>query len=155
MKYSVIASALLLLAGTSAFAANRSSQILTAAVAESVIGAPAKPAMINTFDDTEMGKIWVSNANYSCKANGSKTASLLIRHAQSKEEAVSTFNESKQKFAGSDIAGLGEGAFRNNLGQLNVLKGQNWLIITAGETGKPDQASEEKLAKDILPKITF
>lgn len=37
--------------------------------------------------------------------------------------------------------------------QLNVLKGVNWLIISAGTFSAPDTAKQEQTAKEIIGKV--
>ena len=134
----------------------RAAKILTPELAQSVLGSPVKVSG-SGMPDTDMGKTWVSQIHYSKKEEGAKgQVGLLIRHAPTKEEATSTFESSKANFKGVTVAGLGDRAYRTERpAQLNVLKGSNWLIISAGTFSQPDTAGQEKIAKEILPKITF
>jgi len=134
----------------------RAAKVLTPELAQSVLGGPVQVSG-SGMDDTEIGKTWVSKVHYKKAAEGSKgQVGLLIRHASTKEEASNTFESSKTSFKGVDVAGLGDKAYRTQMpAQLNVLKGSNWLIIDAGTFSQPDTAGQEKIAKEILPKITF
>ena len=131
---------------------NRASLVLTPAIAQQVLGAPAQASPHNKMADTMTGPIWVSNANYSL--SGGRSVSLLIRHAASKDEASSIFASSKVSFKGVDVHGLGVPAYRTTTpAQLNVLKGANWLIISVGTFKKPEEAGQLKAAKAILPGV--
>ena len=134
----------------------RAAKVLTPEIAQSVLGGPVEVSG-SGMDDTEVGKTWVSKVHYKKAAEGAKgQVGLLIRHASTKEEASNTFESSKSTFKGVDVAGLGDKAYRTQTpAQLNVLKGSNWLIISAGTFSQPDTAGQEKIAKEILPKITF
>ncbi|MDQ2867895.1 MAG: hypothetical protein M3R59_05715 [Verrucomicrobiota bacterium] len=135
---------------------NRASKILTAEAAQTILGAPVEADSRNADADTEMGKTWVSKASYSVKSGGASgiRVSILIRHAPSHEEAQSIFESSKATFHGEDVAGLGDAAYRTKTpAQLNILKGNDWLIITAGTFRDPDPAMQEKLAREILAKM--
>jgi len=134
----------------------RAAKILTPELAQSILGAPVKVSG-SGMSDTEVGKTWVSQIHYAKKDEGAKgQVGLLIRHAATKEEASNTFESSKETFKGVIVAGLGDRAYRTERpAQLNVLKGSNWLIISAGTFSQPDTAGQEKIAKEVLPKITF
>ena len=92
-------------------------------------------------------------------ATGSvQTASLLIRSPKTQPGVVSNqtpFNEGKPATA-TDVSGVGDMAYWNpELGQLNVLIKDNWLIITAGPT-KPSERTQDQAveaANLIVPKI--
>lgn len=132
----------------------RATKILTSAIAEKALGGPVKAGSQNTMPDTEVGKSWVSKARYSL-VSGDKNCGILIRHANSKEEAKTTFRDSKEKFSGVTVTGFGDEAYRITapMPQFNVLKGSNWLIITAGTMQTGDTAAQEKIATAILPNI--
>jgi hypothetical protein len=157
MKISITVTTIsLLVLGTAAMADNRATQILTESMASGVLGCPVQASQDNAFPDTEIGKVWVSNAHYSEKGGAKRTIGILIRHAGSPEEAQNTFAQSKQLYHGVDVAGIGDKAYRTDKpAQLNVLKGQNWLIINCGPVGGADPGGQEKLAKELLPNLTF
>ncbi len=135
--------------------ANRASEILTADLAQKILGVPVESSSAAT-PDTEMGQTWVSRISYRAKTGDASApgVSLLIRHAGSAAEAKSIFDSSKATFHGEDVAGLGDAAYRTKTpAQLDVLKGSNWLIITAGTFSNPDRVSQEKAAHEILTKV--
>jgi hypothetical protein len=137
-------------------APNRASQILTPALAKKLLGVDVQASADNTAPDTVNGATWVSQAQYSVKGGTANTpcVGMLLRHAGSKDEAKQIFQQSKNTFKGTDVAGLGDAAYRTKMPpQLDVLKGSNWLIINCGTFTKPDTAGEENAAKELLPKV--
>lgn len=154
----VYLSAILSLTAASATAGevNRASKILTEDVAQKILKAPVLPGTRNNDPDTEMGKIWVSKVSYTTKDDSPDAVqiSLLIRHAASREEAQSIFESSKSTFHGEGVAGLGDAAYRVKvLAQLNVLKGTEWLIISAGTPRAADAALQERAAREVLARM--
>ena len=135
---------------------NRASQILTPELAQQLLGTPIEPAAKNAEPDTKNEKTRLSFASYSAKGGdfNAPRLSLMIRQAGSKEEAQQIFLSSKRAYSGVDVAGLGELAYRAAApAQLNVLKGADWLIISAGSFKTPDPAMQEKAAREILKKL--
>jgi hypothetical protein len=134
---------------------NRAGQILTAELAQKILGVPVESSSTNSAD-TEIGQTWVSRISYRAKTGGASapSVSLLIRHAASVADAEPIFESSKATFHGEDVAGLGNPAYRTtNPAQLDVLNGANWLIISAGTLQSPDPAAQEKAAREILGKM--
>jgi hypothetical protein len=134
---------------------NRASKILTAELAQKILGAPVE-ASGSGMADTEIGQTWVSRISYRAKTGGASapSVSLLIRHASAAADAKTIFESSKATFHGEDVAGLGDAAYRTKSpAQLDILKGTNWLIISAGTFSNPDPAIQEKAAREILAKI--
>jgi len=77
-----------------------------------------------------------------------------LRKTATVEEAKNTFLSSKKIYNGQDVAGLGDLAYRTAApAQLNVLKGRDWLIITAGVFPVADVSLQEKAAREILKNI--
>ena len=106
--------------------------------------------------DTEIGQTWVSRVSYHAKTGAASAPeiSLLIRHAPAAADAKTIFESSKATFHGEDVSGLGDAAYRTkNPAQLDILKGANWLIISAGTFKNPDTAIQEKAAREILAKM--
>lgn len=138
-----------------AAADNEASRIFTAESAQQVLGGPVAPAARNSTADIKNGATIVSQCSYS--ANTGDTAlsvSLTLRRAATADEAKSIFASSKKIYDGKDVAELGDQAYRTTApGQLNVLKGKDWLIITAGAFPKADPALQEKAAREILKNL--
>jgi len=135
---------------------NRASQILTAEIAQNILGVPVEGAAKNAEADTENGKTVISFASYSAKGGefNAPRVSLMLRKAGSSDEAKSIFLSSKTTYKGEEVTGLGDLAYRTAMpAQLNVLKGQTWLIISAGTFKAPDPALQEKAAREILKKL--
>jgi hypothetical protein len=88
---------------------------------------------------------------------------LLLRQAPTTDEAAKIFRQARdtaKELSGTEpqvIDGLGESAYwtGGNLKQLNVLKGDAWLIITAtsGNGADPLEASKNVSLK-ILARMT-
>jgi hypothetical protein len=134
---------------------NRASKILTAELAQKILGAPVE-AGGSGMADTEIGQTWVSRVSYHVKTGAASAPeiSLLIRHAPAAADAKTIFESSKATFHGEDVSGLGDAAYRTKSpAQLDILKGANWLIISAGTFNKPDPAIQEKAAREILAKM--
>lgn len=134
---------------------NKASQIFNPELARKVLGAPVIASLTNKMNDTHMGKIWVSNAAYS--ANGNR-ADVLIRHASDRAEALKTYNRSREIYHGENLSGFADAAFFSDetTPRLNILKGQNWIIITVRlRVANADKSAQKKLASEILPLINF
>ena len=142
--------------GAEPSAPNRASQILTAAVAEKVLGASVQAADGNFQADTLRGPIWVSNAYYSLAQAPAPApfVALLVRHASDATEAKQGFSEGKATFQGQPVAGLGVPAYRTaQPAQLHLLVGRKWLILSCGTFQKPDLNGQILLAKLILASL--
>ncbi len=135
---------------------NRAGQILTADLAQKILGTPVEAGSTNGDADTEIGKTWVSRVSYAAKAGGPSAVglTLLVRHGDDPEQSKQIFESSKATFKGVDVAGLGTAAYRTQIpAQLNVLKGAHWLIISAGTLRVADPALQEKAAREIIAKM--
>ena len=127
--------------------------LLTKADAESLMGGSVKEP---TTTRNEMSGIIVSQCRYS-DAAGDKQVGLLARQAPTATEAKQVFGSARnasKDLAGTDpqtVSGLGDDAYwtGGNLSQLNVLKDNFWLIITARQ-GKGDRLAA---SKDVANKI--
>ncbi len=138
---------------TAAEPGNRARKMLTAELAQSLLGGAVEESSRNSVADTQVGDTWVSTAAYMLK-NGNSQVSVLIRHG-SKEETKSAYVQCKDMYKGVEVKGIGEAAYRTTTpAQLCVLKGNNWLIFMCGPFTKPDTAGQEKAAKAVLSKLT-
>ena len=98
----------------------------------------------------------MSRCSYSIKNDAGTTTniSLLFRRAATLEEGKAIFLASKLAHHDEEISGLGDVADRTVApAELNVLKGRNWLIISAGAFPKSDPILQEKAAREILKNI--
>ena len=134
---------------------NRASKILTTELATQILGSEAAGGLRNTYGDTEKGKTWVSTASYSSKAGlDPKTVTLLIRHGTSAAETQKAFEQGREVLKGAPVKDVGDEAYRTETpAQLDVRKGADWLIISAGDLTQPDPALQEKAAQEILAKL--
>jgi len=143
---------------------NRASQkfaacsLLTKSDVESFLGeAVGTPATTHT---EAMGNT-VTQCRYSA-SSGNKRVGLLLRQAATADEAAKIFRQARdtsKELSGADpqvIDGLGESAYwtGGNLKQMNVLKGDAWLIITAtpGNGADPLEASKN-VSRKILARM--
>lgn len=126
--------------------------------AESFLGEPVgAPATTHT---EAMGNT-VTQCRYSA-SSGNKRVGLLLRQAGTAEDAAKIFKQARdasKELSGADpqtIDGLGESAYwtGGNLRQLNVLKGDAWLIVTAspGNGTDPLEASKN-VSRKILARM--
>ncbi len=127
--------------------------LLTKSDAEELMGEAASSPTSSQVGET------VSRCAYMSKSG--KRVGLLVRQASSRSEAAQIFqkaqNESKG-LSGSDpqaVPGLGDAAFwaGGTLKQLNVLKSEVWLIITANLGGNDQRAASESVARKILARM--
>ena len=132
--------------------------LLTKEDVESFLGEPVgAPAITRT---EAMGNI-VTQCRYSAPS-GNKRVGLLLRQAATADEAAKIFKKARdasKELSGAEpqvIDGLGESAYwtGGNLKQLNVLKGDAWLIITAspGNGTDPLEASKS-VSRKILARM--
>lgn len=115
--------------------------VLTESAAKQVLGADAKKGDVSNYD-TSSSDVSVSQCIYTAPSKG---ASILARAAKTKTGADSNkamFGDQKPAGA-TDVSGIGDKAyFTSDLHQLNVLKGNNWYIVS-NYTGLPRNATVE------------
>lgn len=108
-------------------------KLLTPEIAKSVIGEEtAEPSTNN------VGGV-VSTCSYSAKSANMKSLSLLARRAYTNESSVEVFKaafDQSKSLSGVDpvsVSGLGDEAYwaGGTLNQLNVRKGDTWLILSS------------------------
>jgi hypothetical protein len=140
---------------SAAAADNESARIFTLEMAQLVVGSPVVPSDRNSTADIKNGAVIVSQCSYSAQRGEATTSvGLTLRRAATSEEAKSTFLGSKNIYNGQEITALGDMAYRTAApAQLNVLKGRNWLIISAGVFPRPDPVMQEKAAREILKNL--
>jgi hypothetical protein len=128
--------------------------LLTKADAESLLAGSVKEP---TTTRNENGDTVVSQCRYS-NAAGDMQVGLLARQSPTTAEAKQVFGNARsasKDLSGADpqtISNLGDDAYwtSGNLSQLNVLKDDFWLIITARQ-GKGDRlAASKEAANKIL-----
>lgn len=150
--------------GEDAFVAVDACDVLTQAAATEVLGTGAEKS------DTSAGNassddVSVSNCNYTLKPTGTavgietakntSVAGVLARAAKTHAGAESNQAAfAAQKPAGvTDVSGYGDKAFFNpQFGQLNILKGNNWYIMSTYKGIKATAATlddDKKLADAI------
>lgn len=107
-----------------------------------------------TVSAETLGSIVVTTCTYSNsdRTSGVKSFSVLTRYASSVNEAKTIFEQSKSaSYAdGQALSGIGDQALWSpSFGQVSVLKGQTWLIVTASN----NQDFATKIAKAVAPKL--
>lgn len=135
---------------------------LTQEIATKLLGAGAEKGDINppaASDD-----ISVSTCTYSSKVGDSladiknmRIATLLVRSPLSAVGAASNDEPfDNLKNGAITVGGYGEKAYWDpELGQLNVLKGGTWLILSFGQSAIADKSLDEakQLANEIVPQL--
>jgi hypothetical protein len=129
--------------------------LLTKGDAESFLGeSVGAPATTHT---EAMGNT-VTQCRYNA-SSGNKRVGLLLRQAATADEAAKIFRQARdtsKELSGAEpqvIDGLGESAYwtGGNLKQLNVLKGDAWMIITASSGNGTDPLEASKnISRKIL-----
>lgn len=133
---------------------NRASQILTKNVAEQIAGGSVNQQTDGTVKDTAYGNSWTSTVSYDIKSSGA-TLSVNIRHSGTTNEAKTKFEQSKAGSKGDSVSGIGDDAFRTKMpAQLHVLKGKNYLVITAGTFRTPDTSMQEKAGRELANRVS-
>jgi len=131
--------------------------LLTKTDAEALLGGAVKEP---TTTHNENGGTVVTQCHYSNEA-GDKQVGLLARQAPSAAEARQVFESARsaaKSLSGVDpktISGLGDDAYwtGGNLAQLNVLKNDLWLVISARQ-GKADRwAATKDVANKVLSRL--
>lgn len=129
--------------------------LLTKADAEAILGQAVHEPLHNGAK-SEDGQTIVSSCNYATDGeteNEVKVVSLLVRKAATAEEALRVYEETRGLSVGlsgtepSDVEGLGDRAYwtGGTLTQMNVLKGELWLIVNVRDlqsTNLRTQATE-------------
>jgi len=121
----------------------------------------AEPVGTPATTHTEAMGNTVTQCRYSAPS-GNKRVGLLLRQAATADEAAKVFKQARdtaKELSGAEpqvIDGLGESAYwtGGNLKQLNVLKNDAWLIITAsaGKGTDPLEASKN-VSRKILARM--
>lgn len=148
--------------GSNAIIAVVACDILTEATAKNILGDAAAKGDLPAGSQVSTKDLSVSSCIYTAKIDpaaavrisNTKGVSVLVRAAKTNSGAASNKAQfGSAKPAGvQDVAGIGDAAFFNpQYGQLNVLKGGNWYILSnySGSTTGGTLESNKKLA-DLL-----
>jgi hypothetical protein len=132
-------------------------RIFTAEDAEKALAVAVKKDVVNSkVKSKDKTALACSYSSESGDVKAFQVAAVLFRFARSDEEAKGLFSESRREVRGRPMIIAGADTFWDEkLGQLNVLKGNVWLIVTAGPAGQQKRESEaaKKLAETLIPKI--
>lgn len=141
--------------------------VLTQATAEELLGPTAKKGDTAGFNLTPKGdNMNISNCTYSVNTNiagatdTTKITSLSVLASSAKTSVGAESNKAQfgaSKPAGADtVTGLGDGAFWDQkVGQLNILKGNNWYILSRGSGPVTDRKLDDakKFANEIVTRL--
>jgi hypothetical protein len=126
----------------------------TQASADAILGTGAKPGD-NSLGNTSSDDINVSTCTYS--GANSMAATLLARSAKTATGATSNVHQFTTIPAGaSSVSGYGDKAYYDPAyGQLNILKNNNWYILTNGGLRPSDKtlAGAKLMADQIISKL--
>jgi len=94
-------------------------------------------------------------------SSGNARVGLLLRQAATADEAAKIFRQARdtsKELSGADpqvIDGLGDSTYwtGGNLKQLNVLKGDAWLIITSAGSGSDPLEASKTVSRKILARM--
>lgn len=125
---------------------------LTKQLAEQALGAPVEGPSSRNVSNV------VSTCTYGTISTPMKSVTLLVRRASSLDESTKIFNQAKSEtkaMSGADpvdVKGLGESAYwaAGSLNQLNVRKGDKWLIISVFGAEKGKELEQAKATMQLL-----
>jgi len=129
--------------------------LLTAEEAAAILGEPVEKPSESATGST------VSNCNW--MTGSSTSVGILLRRASSKAEAERVYQQAHQQSKSvsgvdpEDISGLGDKAYwaGGHINQLNVFKGNYWLIIMANKgNGADSLAAAKAVAGKALAKLS-
>lgn len=130
-------------------------RVFTSQDAEKVLGVIVTQDVVNSKAKVKV----VLACNYTSTSGDARTlqvAGASFRFAHNDDEAKRSFSEARHGVRGKPMIVAGKDAFWiEKLGQLNVLKGNTWLTVSAGPVGMQgrDATPAIKLAEILLPKI--
>lgn len=141
---------------TSQFKTVDACTVVTQADAVAILGNGAKKSE-TVEGDTSSEDILVSTCSYS-QSGSVKALTLLARSAKSNQGADSNSSQftSLLPEMAQKIDGFGDNAYWDpTYGQLNILKNNNWYILTIGGLRPADKSLEEakKFAVQIEPRL--
>ena len=126
--------------------------IFTAEDAAKAIGAPAEQEEVKG----KPAKV-IASCSYSGTFEGKQQlANVQFRFGRTPAEAAASFRESRLEVRGKPVIINGHDAYWHaKLGQLHLVKGATWLVITVGSFKENERQPEQarKLAELMLPKI--
>jgi hypothetical protein len=130
-------------------------EVMTQADAEAVLGTGAVRSTTAGASDVVNNDTSVTTCSYQVESGTSlKQATVLLR-ASVPREAQAGFMSAKQSDA-KEVADLGEAAYWSaTYGQLNVLKGGTWMILSVGAAPVRDHSLPESkiLAERLVGKL--
>lgn len=126
--------------------------IFTADDAAKAIGAPAEQEAVKG----KPPKV-ITSCSYNATFEGKpQLANVQFRFARTPAEAAASFRESRLEVRGKPVIINGSDAYWHpKLGQLHLVKGATWLVITVGSFKENERQPEQarKLAELMLPKL--
>lgn len=149
----------------SEFSSPQACDALTLEQAKAVLGQDARAADISlpsaSSDDIEVSQcLYEQPAGITIESiKAQKQASLLVRGAKTNSGAdsnTSVFKGANKPANVQEVGGYGESAFWNpEFGQLNVLKNNNWYILSVGPSNPADKKLEDAktLADNLVSKL--
>lgn len=139
--------------------------IFTLEDAKQVLGSAAEKGTNTSAGNVSTSDLAVSTCTYLVKAStqnattvqSQPTASILVRSSKSTMGTASNKSQFTTLPVGAEtVSGYGDSAFWNpTFGQLNVLKHNNWVILSNGTLKITDRKLDDakKLADVIVPKL--
>jgi len=131
--------------------------ILTQDIADKVVGKPTKADASNADAPKDVDHLVISSCTFK-SVDGTSTTTLLWRAAKDTEGSAhdkEQFGPNKPLNAES-VTGYGDTAYWDaDFKQLNILKGPNWYILTAGPTEPANRNLDQakQFADLIKPKL--
>lgn len=136
--------------------------IFTLANAKKLLGDTAKggetTASSSSADLAVTDCTYTQDSGSNAPVTGAKSATLLVRAPKTKQGSTSNQNQFGPLKPGGvqDVAGYGDSAYWDpQYGQLNILKNDNWYILSYGSIAPSDRtlAQTEQLANLLISKM--
>lgn len=129
--------------------------VLSEADVQVVLGSGTSKNVSSGSADVVTSERSVTTCSYKNGDGSALKQAIVLLRASAASEAKAGFNGAKQSDATS-VAGLGEAAYWSpTYSQLNVLKGNTWMIISVGGPGVSDhsEAESKTLAERLISKL--
>jgi hypothetical protein len=146
--------------GSSDVAAKTACDLFTSDIASTELGGTPKPQTFN--GDTSANDTTVTTCGWSLDVGSGIASTLLVRTSDTPDAASQAFQSAKtqvssmMKVTPEDVSGMGDSAYwvGSPLNQLDVLKGNQWLILSYLKgTKDTDRAAVTTAMQAILKKL--
>lgn len=132
--------------------------LFTLAEAKQILGISTITAKSAANGESSTSDVSVSMCTYN-NSDTSTTATVLVRTgltATGDSSNTAGYNQTVTTYKGAAVTGVGDKAYYNtDMGQLSVLKGRYWILVTSGGLQPADhsQSQETQIAQAIVDNL--